>query len=141
VCARPGPRLQEGGYQIVECDARRGSVTTARREREHACGKSTCLERESLAVLLGHRAAKVTVTRELFDAAVRGWVPAPRAAAETDADRIARELVAEPGARAAPGADPCPLLAPPPPPAAPEPEPDPFADAPAPVYGERAASR
>ena len=137
-------RLQQGGYEIVECDADRGSVATARRELEHACDGSTCLERESLAVLLGHRAAKVTVTREVFDSAVRGWVPAPQVAAESDAQRIAGELVAQQGAakaRSGRDRDPCPLLAPPPPPRAPEPEPDPFADAPAPMYGERAASR
>lgn len=92
VFARAVRRLHEDGYDLVACNPHRGSLTTRPREFDAPCGRSTCLARQSVSVLLGYRTAKVTVTRELFDTAVQSWV-AETASAQPDATGLVTAIV------------------------------------------------
>jgi len=61
------------GYPLRTCDAARGHLETKPFELEAACGGTACLARETVEVKLGHHAARVTVTREVYDGAARTW--------------------------------------------------------------------
>jgi hypothetical protein len=106
--------LRNEGYEILECDADRGKLVTRPLELDASCGKTTCLARQSYAVLLGYRAARVTLSREVFDGATRQWVPAAVPEMMPSAQVLVLDMVAaNPGearrARAASsqGDDPC----------------------------------
>jgi hypothetical protein len=99
--------LQQDGYELDACDADRGSLVTRPREFDAPCGSSTCLARQSVSVLLGYRAARVTVVREVFDPTVKGWIPANRERFRTDAEEIVRTIVSR-GAQAVAERDSCP---------------------------------
>src|SRR4051812_12629077 len=71
VFSRAVEALARNGYELQACDAGRGSLATRPREFDAPCGASTCLARESVALLLGYRAARVTVLREIFDPTVK----------------------------------------------------------------------
>lgn len=106
VFGRAVGKLQRSGYALQACDADRGSLTTLPREFDAPCGGSTCLARQSVAVLLGYRAARVTLVREVFDPTVKAWVLAEREAWRAEAEDLARAIVS-PETPADRSADPC----------------------------------
>ncbi len=62
------------GYPLRTCDAGRARMETKPFELlQAACGATTCLARQTVEVKLGHHAARVTVTREIYDAPARTW--------------------------------------------------------------------
>ncbi len=77
------------GYPVKTCDAARGRLETNPLELEAGCGATACLARQTVEVKLGFHAARVTVTREVYDGAARTW----RLDAEGSAD-AARTLLA-----------------------------------------------
>ncbi len=77
------------GYPLKTCDAARGRLETKPFELEAGCGATACLARQTVEVKLGYHAARVTVTREVYDGAARTW----RLDAEGSAD-AARVLLA-----------------------------------------------
>jgi hypothetical protein len=87
--------LVQDGYEIVSCDPERGRVTTATRELDFPCGASSCLSRQSLTVVLGHRVARVTFALEQFDSATKGWELASGEPAQEEAHRIVGEITAD----------------------------------------------
>ena len=107
--------LRSEGYELAECDADRGRLRTRPLELDASCGRTTCLARQSFEVLLGYRAARVTLSREIYDASTHQWVPAAVTETMPSAQVLVLEVVsAAPGvarrARAASGqrgADPC----------------------------------
>jgi len=80
--------VSAAGYRLHACDAERGILETGALEFDAPCRSSTCLARQSVKVRLGHRAARVTVERVLYDGALRRWV------GDEAADAAARELLA-----------------------------------------------
>ena len=83
------------GYEIVSCDPMFGAIATARTELDAPCGASTCLAREVASVKLGYRRARVTLTREVWDATLRAW-RAPDDPRSVEAiDREEREILEE----------------------------------------------
>ncbi len=87
--------LVQDGYEVVSCVPERGWVTTAPRELDMPCGASSCLSRQSLAVVLGYRTARVTFAREHFDTTTKGWEPSADEPAQHEADRIVEEITAD----------------------------------------------
>jgi hypothetical protein len=83
------------GWAIASCDPVYGAIATATTETDAPCGASTCLARDMASVKLGFRRARVTLTREVWDATLRAWqVPDdPRSVAAID--REEREIVQE----------------------------------------------
>jgi hypothetical protein len=65
--------IRAQGFTVVACDAELGVIGTSRVEVDAPCGGTTCLARETAAVKLGFRRARVTVTREVWDSTLRGW--------------------------------------------------------------------
>jgi hypothetical protein len=85
--------VRDRGFDIVACDPDLGVIATAPAEVDAPCFGTSCLVRETAAVKLGHRRARVTVTREIWDPTVRAWrVPDDRASVSGVA-REERELV------------------------------------------------
>jgi hypothetical protein len=68
--------LRRAGYTLPRCDAGFGAVVTGTIELDATCASVSCLARQSTEIKLGHHAARVTLTRELWDPATRSWVPA-----------------------------------------------------------------
>ncbi len=59
---------------VKTCDAGRARLETKPFELLFVgCGATTCLARQAVEVKLGHHVARVTVTREVYDGAVRTW--------------------------------------------------------------------
>jgi hypothetical protein len=81
------------GLEIAACEAPRGVLDTSPVEREAPCGATTCLARETTRVKLGWRRDRVTVTREVWDATVRGWREQDDPSTVADLTREARALV------------------------------------------------
>jgi hypothetical protein len=65
--------VQAQGFTVVSCDAGLGVIGTAKVEGDQPCGGTTCLARDTAAVKLGFRRARVTVTREVWDSTIRAW--------------------------------------------------------------------
>ena len=102
--------LRSEGYEFAECDAARGAIITRALELDVSCGRTTCLARQSYSILLGYRAARVTLSREIFDTAVRHWVPAAVEEAMPSAQVFVLEMVGPRSGerdRTRPAADPC----------------------------------
>jgi hypothetical protein len=85
--------VRRRGHEIVTCEAPFGLMTTAPLERDAGCGATTCLAREIARVKLGHRRARVTLTREVWDTAVRAWTRQEDAAVREELSRAEREIV------------------------------------------------
>jgi hypothetical protein len=85
--------VRERGLEIDRCE--RGRLTTAAVELDAPCGGTTCLAREITRVNLGHRRARVTVTREVWDPSLRAWVEQDDPSTVSELSRTERELVAE----------------------------------------------
>jgi hypothetical protein len=81
------------GFEIVACDPELGVIATAPAEVDAACFGTSCLVRETAAVKLGHRRARVTVTREIWDPTVRSWRVPDDQASVAGVAREERELV------------------------------------------------
>jgi hypothetical protein len=75
VFERAARAVRARGWEILACEPDLGAITTARVEADAPCGGSTCLVRETMAVKLGLRRARVVVTREVWDQTVRAWRP------------------------------------------------------------------
>ncbi len=89
--------ISTAGQPIETCDADRPKLATSRIEIDAPCGNTTCLARQSTAVLLGYRAAKVTIMREVWNPSVRAWVPAEPALLQREAQALAEALVEHTG--------------------------------------------
>jgi hypothetical protein len=82
------------GYPVKTCDAARGHLETRPLELEAGCGATACLARQALEVKLGYHAARVTVTREVYDGAARAWRLDAEASAEAARALLARLMAA-----------------------------------------------
>jgi hypothetical protein len=85
--------VHDRGLEIAECQEWRGALTTVPVEIDARCGGSTCLARDTTRVKLGYRRARVVVTREVWDAAIRGWREQVDPGTEEELSRTERELV------------------------------------------------
>ena len=65
--------IRTQGFTVTACDAELGVIGTSRVETDAPCGGTTCLARETAAVKLGYRRARVTVIREVWDSTLRAW--------------------------------------------------------------------
>jgi hypothetical protein len=96
------------GWDIVSCDPDLGAIATATTETDAPCGASTCLARQTVAVKLGHRRARVTLVREVWDATLRAWRVPDDPSSVAAIDRDLWELLEE-TMRAEPSDDTTPL--------------------------------
>ncbi|HEX9399020.1 MAG TPA: hypothetical protein VF912_02825 [Anaeromyxobacter sp.] len=96
---------RDAGYTVEICDASRGALSTGMREFDDACGVSTCLSRQSISIVVGHRGVRVTVAREVFDGALRAWAPGEPATLDREAQAVLQSVLppAAPDARPASG--------------------------------------
>ncbi len=78
------------GYPLKTCDAARGHLETKPFELEAGCGATACLARQAVEVKLGYHAARVTVTREVYDGAARTWRLDPEGSADAARALLAR---------------------------------------------------
>jgi hypothetical protein len=85
--------VRGGGHELATCEAPYGLVATAPLELDAGCGATTCLAREVARVKLGHRRARVTVTREVWDPAVRAWTRQEDDGAREELAQREREIV------------------------------------------------
>jgi hypothetical protein len=81
------------GHEIITCEAPFGLMTSAPIELDAGCGATTCLAREIARVKLGHRRARVTLTREVWDTTIRAWTRQEDAVVREELSRAERDLV------------------------------------------------
>jgi hypothetical protein len=86
--------LNARGFDIAASDPDLGAIATAPAELDAPCRGTSCLARETAAIKLGYRQARVTVTREVWDATLRAWRVADDAVSADAIAREERELVA-----------------------------------------------
>src|SRR6266511_1507699 len=111
--AAPTAGVARGRFEPPESEAvfrravraARGAVSTGMREFDDACGVSTCLSRQSISIVVGHRGVRVTVAREVFDGALRAWAPGEPATLDREAQAVLQSVLppAAPDARPASG--------------------------------------
>jgi hypothetical protein len=109
--------VRERGLEIARCDPELGTIVTAPVEVDATCWGTTCLARETTQVKLGHRRARVTKTREIWDPGLHAWRPSENTSELEALTREEREMLerlvdvpSTPPRRRAPSrpvADPC----------------------------------
>ena len=87
--------LTARGFEFDACDDGRSALRTAPSEVEAPCGATTCLARQYVTVKVGGRAVRLSVRREVWDSAWRGWVPLIDQRSQDDAIQMERELLGE----------------------------------------------
>jgi hypothetical protein len=92
---RAARAVRARGWEIVACEPASGAIHTSRMEADAPCGSSTCLVRETMAVKLGYRRARVVMTREVWDQTIRSWRPPDDPASLANIEREELSLLEE----------------------------------------------
>jgi hypothetical protein len=95
VFARAVAVLTRRGYDFVTCDLSRGAVRTERGEQDVPCMAVSCLSRQVVTVKLGWRSVRLAVVREVYDGALRAWVPARDPAAMSAVEREEAQILGD----------------------------------------------